>query len=139
MGEKEKGAARESSTPSVSERKAGEATGKDVERGAGMTHEDDWEAPASLATGDLDGDGAAEAAINNSHSNIKNLAARPDPPDDDSDDDGLRGDARSNGLPPGQAQVPKAYPPPTRIEFPARVSEGGGGDIAIGDPGVNGN
>ena len=30
-------------------------------------------AGAEVATGDLDGDGTAESAINNSHSNIKNL------------------------------------------------------------------
>ncbi|MEP7216158.1 MAG: hypothetical protein ABI782_07880 [Anaerolineaceae bacterium] len=123
MGEKEQGAAqesgrqnveelhadREASAPSVSERKAGETKGKDLERGGGMTHEDDWEAPASLATGDLDGDGSAEKTVH------------------------------LWGLPPGQPSA-ATMPPPVRVDStPARASEGGGSEIAIGDPGVNGN
>ena len=97
MGEKEQGAARESSAPSISEREAGSGMASGREAGSGMATgregaigEDDWEAPVSLATGDLDGDGngiaigdpgvngniaddPAAAAINSSHSNIKNL------------------------------------------------------------------
>jgi hypothetical protein len=54
-------------------------------KATGKTAQDDWQAPAAktsapansngqtrVATGDVNGDGKADAAINNSHSNIKN-------------------------------------------------------------------
>ena len=75
----------------MSERKAGDTKGKDLEREGGITHQDDWEAPSSLATGDL----------------------------------------------PTGSQLGSG---PVRLDpTPARLTEGGGSDIAIGDPGVNGN
>ncbi|MEO6044249.1 MAG: hypothetical protein ABIQ47_10060 [Tepidiformaceae bacterium] len=105
MGEKEQAAARESSAPSVSEREAGSgmATGREAMSGQATGREsaigeDDWEAPVSLATGDLDGNGIAigdpgvngnivddpaATAINNSHSNIKNLRMGSGGLDDD--------------------------------------------------------
>ena len=109
MGEKEQGAARESSAPSISEREAGSgmASGREAMSGQATGREsaigeDDWEAPVSLATGDLDGGGngiaigdpgvngnivddPAATAINNSHSNIKNLRLGSSGTDDDGD------------------------------------------------------
>lgn len=143
MGEKEQGAERQGSLPSESERKAGETKGKELEREGGATHEDDWEAPASLATGDLDGDGmpdAAQKVVTKTSSNIQNNR-----------------EAGSGG--PGGAQAVQyneselefrkagdaggtgaAEAGPIRLDpTPARLSQGGGDDIAIGDPGVNGN
>ncbi len=90
-----------------------------------ITHEDDWEAPLSRTGGDgdptddnTDGDDAPESAINNSHSNIKNLRStgggggNEDWTDDNTDADGRHQalvnnetldekDLRLNGLPPG--------------------------------------
>ena len=105
MGEKEQGAATARGAGSGMAGGAGggaaaasyAATGRESAIG-----EDDWEAPVSLATGDLDGDGngiaigdpgvngnivddPAATAINNSHSNIKNLRLGSSGLDDDGD------------------------------------------------------
>lgn len=137
MGEKEQGAARESDFDFASKHDA--AAGMTAGREGGITHEDDWEAPVSRATGDPGGDGSPRSAINNSHSNIKGLRQASGGGDDDTDGDGLPGDERLNGLPPGEPVIGKMGAGPVRLDpTPARVSEGGGSDIAIGDPGVNG-
>lgn len=141
MGEKEQGAARESSSPSVSERqetagvatgdpdfdlaKAGAATGdpdfdlakaSSVKSGKSNSSERETGTVLSPDTEPIDGGASAEAGIVKSKSNITNNR------------EGTTGgsDAAKTG--------------PIRIDStPARVSEGGGNDIAIGDPGVNGN
>lgn len=117
---------------------SGQATGRESAIG-----EDDWEAPISRATGDLDGDGTPEAArgkVTKTRSNIQNnREGVPDGPggaqavqyNESELEFRKAGDAGGSGA---------AEAGPIRLDpTPARVSQGGGNDIAIGDPGVNGN
>ena len=128
MGEKEQGSARESSAPR--DVMTGQSSGRSIPEN-------------SIEAGDLDGDGmpdAAQKVVTKTSSNIQNNR-----------------EAGSGG--PGGAQAVQyneselefrkagdaggsvaAEAGPIRLDpTPARVSQGGGDDIAIGDPGVNGN
>ena len=144
MGEKEQGAAGESSAPSVSERdaqsgKAGGITGDpDFDRARASTVKSSKSnSSESLASGGLppdaasdegeDGDAARVIGQNLIHHNRGAAMTHED--DWTSPASGMAGD-------PGDSQRSG----PIRLDStPARISEGGGSDIAIGDPGVNGN
>lgn len=138
MGEKEQGAAREASAPSLSERKSGS-----VIMG-------DRAAEGQLPGGDPDFDtaGATTAKGSTSLASERQVGTVPssdtDLPDDlDDDADARTVTKTSSNIQNNREAVPDGPRPaetgPVRIDpTPARVSEGGGNDIAIGDPGVNG-
>ena len=128
MGEKEQGAARESSAPR--DVTTGQSSGRSIPEN-------------SIETGDLDGDGmpdAAQSAITKSRSNVRNNreagsggpgGAQAVQYNESELEFRKAGDAGDSGA---------AEAGPIRLDpTPARVSQGGGDDIAIGDPGVNGN
>ena len=128
MGEKEQGTAQRVTAPR--DVMTGQSSGRSIPEN-------------SIEAGDVDGDGmpdAAQKVVTKTSSNIQN-----------------NGEAGSGG--PGGAQAVQyneselefrkagdaggsgaAEAGPIRLDpTPARVSQGGGDDIAIGDPGVNGN
>ena len=128
MGEKEQGTAQRVTAPR--DVMTGQSSGRSIPEN-------------SIETGDLDGDGmpdAAQSAIPKSRSNVRNnREAGPGGPggaesvqyNQTNLEFRKAGDAGGSGA---------AETGPIRLDpTPARVSQGGGDDIAIGDPGVNGN
>ena len=152
MGEKEQGAARESSAPSISEREAGSglASGRREVSGIGSeserTHEDDWEAQTRgmAGSGGHSSSDAAQAAIIKSKSNITNNRETAPGGEDDGGGGTLDESAASvvkTKTKSNQSNDRLGHEDDWEAPASARTTEvgGAGDDIAIGDPGVNGN